>query len=87
MSEARARGRNPERLVRGILSLRSIGMKAALVLIVGVLLNLPALGADLEPYLKSAPMPFYPVLARQARVMGKVIVALYYQRTGRSGRY
>jgi TonB family protein len=38
----------------------------------GVLLNLPALGADLEPYLKSAPMPFYPVLARPARVMGKV---------------
>jgi TonB family protein len=47
-------------------------MKVALVLIVGVLLNLPALGADIEPYLKSAPMPFYPPLALRARVMGKV---------------
>jgi TonB family protein len=47
-------------------------MKVALVLIAGVLLNLPALGADVEPYLKSAPMPFYPPLAVQARVMGTV---------------
>ncbi len=47
-------------------------MKVALVLFVGLLLNLSALGADLGPYLKSAPMPFYPPLARQARVMGRV---------------
>lgn len=47
-------------------------MKVALVLIVGLLLNLPALGADLQAYLKSAPMPFYPALALQARVMGNV---------------
>jgi TonB family protein len=47
-------------------------MKFVPVLIVGLLLNLPALGADLQPYLKSAPMPFYPALALQARVMRKV---------------
>lgn len=47
-------------------------MKAAFVLIVASLLNLPALAADPEPYLKSAPMPFYPPLTRQARIEGKV---------------
>jgi TonB family protein len=47
-------------------------MKATLALIAVLLLNLPALGADPEPYLKSAPMPFYPPLARAARIEGKV---------------
>jgi TonB family protein len=47
-------------------------MRVVLVLIVSLLLNLPALGANLDPYLKAALMPFYPPLARQARVMGKV---------------
>ena len=36
------------------------------------LLLAAAIGADPEPYLKSAPMPFYPPLARQARIEGKV---------------
>jgi TonB family protein len=31
-----------------------------------------AQGKDPEAYLKSAPMPFYPSLARQARIEGKV---------------
>jgi TonB family protein len=47
-------------------------MKATFVLIVVLLLTLPVLGADPEPYLKSAPMPFYPPLALQARIEGKV---------------
>jgi TonB family protein len=48
-------------------------MKAKLVLMV-LLLGAAALAADPEPYLKSAPMPFYPPLARQARIQGKVTV-------------
>ena len=47
-------------------------MKVTFMLIVILLLTLPALGADLEPYLKSAPMPFYPQLPLQARIEGKV---------------
>jgi TonB family protein len=47
-------------------------MKVRLVLIVALLLNLPAFGVDPRPYLKSAPMPFYPPVARQARIEGKV---------------
>ena len=45
--------------------------KIALVSIV-VLLNFSALAADPEPYLKSAPMPFYPPLCRSARISGTV---------------
>ena len=41
-------------------------------LILVFLLSATSLGADPEPYLKSAPMPFYPPLARQARIQGKV---------------
>jgi len=47
-------------------------MKVTFALIVVLLLHLAALGADLEPYLKSASVPFYPPLARQARIEGKV---------------
>jgi TonB family protein len=47
-------------------------MRVTFALIVVLLLNLLATGADLDPSLKSAPMPFYPPLARQARVMGRV---------------
>jgi TonB family protein len=49
-------------------------MKATFALIAVLLLNLSALGADPEPYLKSAPMPFYPPLARAARIQGQVIL-------------
>jgi TonB family protein len=41
-------------------------------LIAVLLLSATTLGADPEPYLKSAPMPFYSPLARQARIQGKV---------------
>ncbi len=47
-------------------------MKITFALIVVFFLNESAPGADLEPYLKSAAMPFFPVLARQARLMGKI---------------
>ena len=39
-----------------------------------LLLSTISFAADPEPYLKSAPMPFYPGLARAARIEGKVSV-------------
>ena len=49
-------------------------MKVRFALILALPLNLPALGADPEPFLKSSPMPFYPPLCRQARIQGQVIL-------------
>jgi len=49
-------------------------MKTTLAAIAVLLLNLSAAGADPEPFLKSAPMPFYPPLCRQARIQGQVIL-------------
>ncbi len=57
-------------------------MKVALVLIVSILLSPPALGAGPEPYLKSAPMPFYPPLCRQARIQGTVTVRFVVNEQG-----
>jgi TonB family protein len=37
-----------------------------------LLLAVSAFGAEPAAYLKSAPIPFYPALARQARITGKV---------------
>ena len=37
-----------------------------------LLLSISSFGADPEPYLKSAPMPFYSPLARQARISGTI---------------
>jgi outer membrane biosynthesis protein TonB len=59
-------------------------MKAPLVLIVVLLLTLPALAADAEPYLKSAPMPFYPPLPLQARIEGKVSLRFAIDEQGRT---
>jgi TonB family protein len=39
-----------------------------------LLLSLAGFGATPEPYLRSAPMPFYPQLCRRARIQGEVIV-------------
>jgi TonB family protein len=47
-------------------------MKSIFALIGVLLLSLSMLGADAEPYLKSAQMPFYPPLCRQARIEGTV---------------
>jgi TonB family protein len=47
-------------------------MKIISALMVFLLLGASALGVDPEPYLKSAPMPFYPPLGRQARISGTV---------------
>ena len=49
-----------------------IGMKATSALFTVLVLSAIALGTDPEPYLKSAPMPFYPSLSRQARIQGTV---------------
>ncbi len=57
-------------------------MKVALALFVGILLSLPALGAGPEPYLKSAPMPFYPPLCRQARIQGTVTLRFVINEQG-----
>ena len=51
-------------------------------LIVVLLLSTTFLGADPEPYLKSAPMPFYPALARQARIEGKVTLRFVVNEQG-----
>ena len=37
-----------------------------------LLLSISSFAADLERYLKSAPMPFYSPLARQARISGTI---------------
>ncbi len=47
-------------------------MKFMSALIPILMLSTIASGTDPEPYLKSAPMPFYPSLARMARIEGKV---------------
>lgn len=49
-------------------------MKTAFTLIAVLLLSLSAAGADSEPRLESAPMPFYPIICRQARIQGQVIL-------------
>jgi TonB family protein len=47
-----------------------------------LLLSVSSLTADPEPYLKSAPMPFYPGLARAARIEGKVSLRLTVDEQG-----
>jgi TonB family protein len=49
-------------------------IKAISALIVALLLSATVLGASPEPHLKSVPMPFYPPLAREARIEGKVSI-------------
>jgi len=49
-------------------------MKAPFTLIAVLLLTLSSAGIEPEPFLKSAPMPFYPPLCRQARIQGQVIL-------------
>ena len=41
-------------------------------LFLALLFSVHSVAADPEPYLKSAPMPFYPRLARLARLSGRV---------------
>lgn len=47
-----------------------------------LLMGITAFAADPEPFLKSAPMPFYPPLARQARIEGKVLVRVTINQAG-----
>ena len=47
-----------------------------------LLLSTISLAADPEPYLKSAPMPFYPQLARAARIEGNVSLRLTVDERG-----
>jgi len=51
-------------------------------MILFLLLSAISFAADPEPYLKSAPMPFYPVLARSARIEGKVSLWLTIDEQG-----
>lgn len=46
------------------------------------LLMSTAFAADPEPFLKSAPMPFFPPLARQARIEGKVLLRVTINQAG-----
>jgi len=56
-------------------------MKIVLLILV-LLLTTSALAADPEPYLKSAPVPFYPPIARQARIAGKVTLNFVINQDG-----
>jgi len=49
-------------------------MRATFVLGTFLLFATFALAAKPEPYLKAAPMPFYPALCRTARIQGEVTV-------------
>ncbi len=51
-------------------------------MILFLLLGTISFAADPEPYLKSAPMPFYPGLARSARIEGKVSLRLTIDEQG-----
>ena len=55
-------------------------IKAALTLLFAV--TIPALAADPVPYLQSAPMPFYPSVARQAAIQGEVSVVFAVDKEG-----
>jgi len=57
-------------------------MKFVFVLIAISFLVAGARAADPEPYLKSAPMPFYPGFARSANIQGKVTVHFTVDRQG-----
>lgn len=46
------------------------------------LVTTTGLAADPAPFLKSAPMPFYPPLALQARVQGEVVVRIHVNQSG-----
>jgi hypothetical protein len=52
--------------MRGGIAMRRISIPLLL------LLSISSFAADPEPYLKSAPMPFYSPLARQARIAGTI---------------
>jgi TonB family protein len=47
-----------------------------------LLMGVAAFAAEPEPFLKSAPMPFYPPLARQARIEGKVLLRVTINQAG-----
>jgi TonB family protein len=47
-----------------------------------LLISTTVLASDPEPFLKSAPMPFYPRLALQARIQGEVIVRVQISKAG-----
>ena len=47
-----------------------------------LLMSVSAFAADPVPFLKSAPMPFYPPLARQARIEGKVLLRVTINQAG-----
>jgi TonB family protein len=51
-------------------------------IILFLLLSTISFAANPEPYLKSAPMPFYPGLARAARIEGKVSLRLTVDERG-----
>jgi TonB family protein len=52
------------------------------LIILFLFVSASSFAADPEPYLKSAPMPFYPGLARSARIEGKVSLNLTVDEQG-----
>jgi TonB family protein len=85
--------RNPERSLRRISYSRNTvrynryNRQGAIVMsrismVLFLLLSASSFAADPELYLKSAPMPFYPGLARAARIEGKVSLRLTVDEQG-----
>ena len=57
-------------------------MHKVYALLCTLLVSITAFAVDPEPFLKSAPMPFYPPLARQARIEGKVLLRVTVNEAG-----
>jgi TonB family protein len=57
-------------------------MYKAYGLLCTLLMSITAFAADPQPFLKSAPMPFYPPLARQARIEGNVQLRVTINQNG-----
>jgi TonB family protein len=57
-------------------------MYKAYGLLCALLMSITAFAADPQPFLKSAPMPFYPPLARQARIEGNVQLKVTINQNG-----
>ena len=61
-------------------------MKRLHLVVMLLLCSIPTLAKDPEPYFQTAPMPFYPPLARQARIEGTVKLRFVVTQDGATDR-
>jgi len=57
-------------------------MHRAYLLLCTLLFGVCAFAGEPEPLLKTAPMPFYPPLARQARIEGTIVLRVTINQAG-----